>query len=278
MSTYHYNIIFRSTNAHGNADGLSHLPLSVTEDESSLSEGASAKFNLAQIVALPVMCTELQTVTRNDPIMSKVLHYTRYGWPAETSKDLKPYYHWSNELTIESNCVMCRIRVVVPKKLKARVLEELHISHMGMNKMKLVARGFVRWLSIDKEIEQLAKSCDACLSVRHAPSRSPLHPWSWPSQPWQHVHVDFAGPLFSKTYLLVVDSYSKWLEIWEVSSTSTTATIEVLRHIFSVLTYLNSWCLIMARSLPLMSLLFFFVATALNISSQPHITRQQMVL
>ena len=37
-----------------------------------------------------------------------------------------------------------------------------------------------------------------------------------------------------KTYLLVVDSYSKWPEIWEVSCTSATATIEVLRHIFSV--------------------------------------------
>ena len=65
----------------------------------------------------------------------------------------------------ESNYVIWGIRVVVPKKLRARVLEELHISHMGMNKMKLVARGFVWWPSIDKEIEQLAKSCDACLSV-----------------------------------------------------------------------------------------------------------------
>ena len=64
LSTYHRNIIFRS-NTHRNADGLSCLPLSVTEDESSLSEGASAMFNLAQIGTLPVMCTELQTVTRN---------------------------------------------------------------------------------------------------------------------------------------------------------------------------------------------------------------------
>ena len=165
MQTYNYNIIFRSTNAHGNADGLSRLPLSVTEDESSLSERTSAMFNLAQIFTLPVMCTELQTVTRNDPIMSKVLYYTRYGWPAKISEDLKPYYHWSNELTIESDCVTWRICVVIPKKPRAQVLEELHISHMGMNKMKLVARGFVWWPSINKEIEQLAKSCDACLSV-----------------------------------------------------------------------------------------------------------------
>ena len=69
---------------------------------------------------------------------------------------------------------------------------------------------------------------------RHSPPHSPLHPWSWPTRPWQRVHIDFAGPLFGKTYLLLVDSHSKWPEIYEVSSTSASATIDVLRHIFSV--------------------------------------------
>ena len=121
---------------------------------------------------------------------------------------------------------------MVPEKLRKRVLEELHISHMGMNNMKLVARSFVWWPSIDNDIEQLAKSCEACLSVGHSPPS--LHPWSWPSCPWQRIHVDFAGPLFGKMYLLVVDSHSKWPEIREMSSTSTTETIQVLRQVFSV--------------------------------------------
>ena len=100
---------------------------------------------------------------------------------------------------------MWGIRVVVPQKLRQRVLEELHTSHMGMNKMKVVARSFVWWPLIDKEIEQLAtcKSCDACLSVRHSPPHSPLHPWSLPTRPWQRVSINFAGPLFGKTYLVV---------------------------------------------------------------------------
>ena len=134
------------------------------------------------------------------------------------------------------------------------------------------------WPSIDKEIEQLAKSCDACLSVQHASSCSPLHPWSWPSQPWQRVHIDFAGPLFGKTYLLVVDSYSKWPEIWEVSSTPTTATIEVLRHIFSVFGLPEQLVSDNGPQFTFNEFAFFFVATALNISNQPHITHKQMVL
>ena len=69
--------------------------------------------------------------------------------------------------------------------------------------MKVVARSFGWWPLTDKEIEQLAKSCDACLSVRHSPPHSPLHPGSWPTRPWQRVHIDFAGQLFCKTYLIV---------------------------------------------------------------------------
>ena len=38
---------------------------------------------------------------------------------------------------------MWGIGVVVPQKLRQRVVEELHTSHMGMNKMKVVATGFV---------------------------------------------------------------------------------------------------------------------------------------
>ena len=98
LSTYCYNIIFRSTKVHENADGLPRLPLRITKDESSDAEGASAIFNLTQISTLPVTCTELQTLTQNDLILSKVLQYSRHGWPTTISEDLKPY---PNELSIE---------------------------------------------------------------------------------------------------------------------------------------------------------------------------------
>ena len=56
-----------------------------------------------------------------------------------------------------------------------------------------------------------------------------MHPWIWPSRPWQRVHVDFAGP----TYLIAVDAHSKWPEVQEMKSTTAAKTIEVLRHLFA---------------------------------------------
>ena len=66
------------------------------------------------------------------------------------------------------------------------------------------------WPGIDDSIEKRVKSCIPCRQVKLSPPPAPLHPWVWPTKPWKRIHVDFAGPLFNKMYLLVLDAHSKW--------------------------------------------------------------------
>ena len=91
----------------------------------------------------------------------------------------------------------------------------------------------LRWPGIDHDIENMVKACTACQQVKQAPAVAPLHPWIWPSRPWQRVHVDFAGPFLGSTYLIAVDAHSKWPEAQEMKSTTAAKTIEVLRHLFA---------------------------------------------
>ena len=79
----------------------------------------------------------------------------------------------------------------------------------------------------------MAKSCSACAAVKQAPVKAPLHPWAWPSRPWQRVHIDFAGPFLNKTFLIAVDAHSKWAEVVEMCQTTTAKTITALRHMFA---------------------------------------------
>ena len=51
--------------------------------------------------------------------------------------------------------------------------------------------------------------------------------------PWSRIHLDFAGPLDSRYFLVLIDSNSKWLEICVMKNPTTTATISFLRDIFS---------------------------------------------
>ncbi len=91
----------------------------------------------------------------------------------------------------------------------------------------------VGWLR-QLDIEALVKACQACLSVKQKPASAPLHPWIWPSQPWQRMHLDFAFlPFMDKSFLIVVDAQSKWAEEVEMSSMTTAKTITALRHLFA---------------------------------------------
>ena len=69
------------------------------------------------------------------------------------------------------------------------------------------------------------------------PATAPLHPWEWPSSPWERVHIDSAGPFLDRMFFVLVDAHSKWPEIVEMKTTTSTKTIEVLRSINHVIEY-----------------------------------------
>ena len=94
-------------------------------------------------------------------------------------------------------------------------------------------RSHVWWPGLDKLLDKQALSCPSCQSVKQSPASAPLHPWIWPSQPWKRIRVDFAGPFHGYMYLIIRDAHSKWSEVVEMSSTTASKTINVLRHLFA---------------------------------------------
>ena len=70
-------------------------------------------------------------------------------------------------------------------------------------------------------------------AVRNTPALAPLHPWLWPTKPWQRVHVDFAGPFMGRMFMVVVDARAKWPEVIPMSSTTSSNTIDELCRLFA---------------------------------------------
>ncbi|KAM7309547.1 uncharacterized protein ISCGN_006554 [Ixodes scapularis] len=101
-----------------------------------------------------------------------------------------------------------------------------------MVRMKGLARGYVWWPGLDKGIEEQVSTCATCQVTRGSPPQAPVHPWECSSRPWSCLHVDFAGPFQGKTFL-VVDSYSKWLEVRITKSTSAATVVRELRRMFA---------------------------------------------
>ena len=151
LAAHNYTIQFRPTKAHANTEALSRLPLKGTESK----EAKADLFSVRQIEALPVTLVQLKCATSRDPILSKVLRYTKYGWPDRVDETLKPYWNQRTELTLEDDCIMWGIPVVVPTKLQDKVLDELHRVHIGIYRAKALARSHIWWPGIDMKIEQM---------------------------------------------------------------------------------------------------------------------------
>ena len=228
LSAYDYAIEFKPTQQHGNADGLSRLPLGDRQPPSTC-----AAFVVGQIQALPVTSECLETATRQDPVLSRVHQYTRSGWPSSTPDELKPYRDRQEELTTQGDALLWGNRVIIPLKLRSRIQEELHRDHPGITRMKALARSYLWWPGLDKSLERCVQECLACQAMRNVPAAAPLHPWLWPTKPWERIHIDFAGPFLGRMFLVVVDAHSKWPEVIQMSSTTSTNTIDVLRRLFA---------------------------------------------
>ena len=107
LSIFNYDIKFKSTHDHGNVDGLSRLPLPKVIQEGEAHE--VSLFNIAQINFLPVTATQMSKATQTDPCLSKILQYVKQGWPTTVPESLRPYKTRSNELTVQSDCLLWSI-------------------------------------------------------------------------------------------------------------------------------------------------------------------------
>ena len=124
-------------------------------------------------------------------------------------------------------------RVVIPSALRDKVLKDLHQSHPGMSKMKALARSYFWWPEMDKNIENVVKSCQKCQINQAMPHQAPVHNWKNTRTSWVRVHIDYAGPYLGKMFLIIVDSYSKWIDVFPTSSATSKSTIEKLRIRFA---------------------------------------------
>ena len=127
-------------------------------------------------------------------------------------------------------------RAMIPPALRSRGLKMLHEGHPGVT-MKILARRYVYWRGIDRDIEVRVKFCSSCQLAAKMPVRNELSPWPTPDCAWERIHIDFAGPMEGMMFLIVVDAFSKWPEVVQMTTSTTTATIKELGRIFAKQVY-----------------------------------------
>ncbi|XP_065892763.1 uncharacterized protein [Dysidea avara] len=87
-----------------------------------------------------------------------------------------------------NQCTDCLSRL--PSQ-QAQLLDELHLGHIGICRVKALARSYIWWPGLDTAIETLVSDCEACKVTAAMPAAVPRHPWQHPNAPWDRVHIDY---------------------------------------------------------------------------------------
>lgn len=145
-----------------------------------------------------------------------------------------PFKRFETELCFEGEILLRGTRIVLPVCFWDRALELAHEGHPGITVMKKRLRTKVWWPGMDQQTEEFVKKCKGCTLVGAPSVPEPLKSTELPSEPWQHIAIDFLGPLPSGHYLLVViDYYSRFFEVEVMKKIDSSETIKVLKVIFA---------------------------------------------
>lgn len=236
LSSYNYTIEYVRS-ADNSADFLSRSSLPRATHECACTEqcrccDCEVAYDRATYVcfvvdgSMPVTLDVLRKETKNDTVLKLVVDFIINGWPPKVSDlRLKRYHLCRTQLSYENGCVMRGHKVVIPENLRQTILKELHTSHLGIVKTKAEARSRFWFPGIDEAVETMIGSCDICIQLRPSPPRAPIAHWKYPSVPFHRIHIDYLGPIKGCVYLVIVDAYTKWVEVYNMNTATSTAAV-----------------------------------------------------
>ncbi|XP_060541499.1 uncharacterized protein LOC117675782 [Pantherophis guttatus] len=230
LAAYNYTLRYRPGKEIAHADALSRCPLPLPVEDPA----PTSSVLLVEELPIPLSATDVAAHSAVDPLLAQVLDWVARGWPlGQVAEQFKPFRLRQHELSVLRGCLLWGHRVVIPPKLRNSILECLHEAHPGIIRMKGLSRSYVWWPGIDQDITDWVAKCQTCQLSRPAAPSVPPREWEFPRAPWSRVHLDFAGPFMGRQFLIVVDAYSRWVEVEIMPSITSEAVIRVLNKLFA---------------------------------------------
>jgi hypothetical protein len=219
------------------ADALSRAPANAPSEADVEKQTLMAIMEKHIIDILPATSARLDVIRKaqeKDDETAQIKVYCSTGWPAFPPQNtlLKQFWSEQQHFSVVDDLLMYDTRIVIPRELRAEMMNRLHEGHQGITKCRALARTCMWWPTLNAQIEDTVKTCTVCAKHRPEPV-SPLLPSSTPDRPWSRLGMDLFE-LDTKTYLLVVDYLSRWIEIRQLRALTSNAVVSAIKDIFSI--------------------------------------------
>ena len=217
------------------ADALSRKPLSQRDDNLQECIEMQVHTVMKNLPVSDAKLTKIKMATQQDEALCKLGTTITTGWPNTKQMcpiAIQPYWNYRDELSLIEGILFKGDRIIIPASLQGDMLRQIHQGHLGIEKCRLRARQILFWPNINRDIEKLISSCGACQRHRPSNTKEPLMSHEIPDRPWQTVGTD----LFDwdgSSFLLVVDYYSRYVEIERLRNIRSATVIKKTKAVFS---------------------------------------------
>uniref|UniRef100_A0A9J7ZHH2 Gypsy retrotransposon integrase-like protein 1 n=1 Tax=Cyprinus carpio carpio TaxID=630221 RepID=A0A9J7ZHH2_CYPCA len=219
------------------ADTLSRAPLEENPSEADLKREEEVKVCvdhvIQQLPATPTKLAQIKKAQEDDEVCRQLSSLVRTGW--EEKKTAPPhlalFWQYRHDLLIAEGLLMKGNRLVIPGSLQKDVLERVHQGHQGITKCLARAQMSVWWPGITRQIKEKVSQCETCVKNSYS-HPEPLLTTLLPSRPWQRVAADLFH--WNKgNYILLIDYYSRYIEVASLTVTTTKQVMEKLKAMFA---------------------------------------------
>ena len=232
LQAYQYRVKYKPGKANV-SDCLSRL-ITDNSKNSEISDFNERYINFVTKTAVPVAMTaaEIEAESEKDQEITNLRVCIR---SSDWGRCKYPKYVFAkDELCEFNNTVLRGTRIVVPYKLRQRVIQLAHEGHQGIVKTKHRLRTKVWWPSMEKDAEKFCRLCRECQRVGLPDPPEEMRRTELPKGPWQDLAADLMGPLPNGEYVLViVDYFSRYFEVNFIRRVTSTVIVRCLEKMFT---------------------------------------------
>ena len=145
---------------------------------------------------------------------------------------LRVYWPMRHELYEIEGVPFKGCKMLIPKKLRGKILKGLHAANQGVTGMQANASERFFWPGLNAAINQLRQRCVRCNSNAPSQHAEPTILTPPPEYPFQQVATDFAD-IEGHDFLVYADRYSGWLEVAKLHSKTEKSVKETFLKWFS---------------------------------------------
>ena len=181
-----------------------------------------------------MMLEEVREASVGDTVYRQVVEEVERGWlrkGREYKGEIRKYWTQKEKFTVAQGLLMRDEKVVIPEGMRGKVMERIHKGHQCARKCIMRAKESVWWPRMRDGIEDFIEGCNVCIKNRKT-IHYPMLSSELPKGPWETVATDLFD-YKSRSYLIVVDYFSRWIEVVELVDKRAETVVKRLKGIFA---------------------------------------------